>query len=215
MPISDYNRTASNNGVVLGVNIGEGCQPANLNDAQRQVMADLALERDRASGDQNALGQGAFALPRGTVIMWTGSASDVPPGYALCDGSNGTPNLTGHFIRAGNSSGVTGGQNTVTLAATNIPELAARVSGTLSGSTGPAGAWTKSIWVSDNSTQRRGLEGYAAQGASKTKVSLSARDHVHSVSVNGTLNGTANVGSPVHAVENRPLFYTICFIMKL
>ena len=38
--------------------------------------------------------------PAGTVKAWSGAVSAVPHGYALCDGSNGTPDLEGRFILA-------------------------------------------------------------------------------------------------------------------
>jgi hypothetical protein len=36
-------------------------------------------------------------VPVGTVVMWAGSAAAVPQGWALCDGTNGTPDLRGTF----------------------------------------------------------------------------------------------------------------------
>lgn len=36
------------------------------------------------------------ALPRGSIIMWTGSSA--PFGWALCDGSLGTPDLVDRFV---------------------------------------------------------------------------------------------------------------------
>jgi len=38
-----------------------------------------------------------WLLP-GTVLAWNGAADSVPAGYALCDGSNGTPDLRDRFI---------------------------------------------------------------------------------------------------------------------
>jgi len=35
-------------------------------------------------------------LPSGLISMWSGS--QIPEGWALCDGNNGTPNLSGRFI---------------------------------------------------------------------------------------------------------------------
>ena len=32
------------------------------------------------------------------MLAWSGSPSDVPVGWALCDGNNGTPDLRGRFI---------------------------------------------------------------------------------------------------------------------
>eukprot|EP01084_Bolivina_argentea_P147383 257879_1 len=37
-------------------------------------------------------------LPDGMIMIWYGSTSNIPPGWTLCDGTNGTPNLTGKFI---------------------------------------------------------------------------------------------------------------------
>lgn len=37
-------------------------------------------------------------IPRGMIVMWAGLVKDIPTGWALCDGSNGTPNLLGRFI---------------------------------------------------------------------------------------------------------------------
>jgi len=39
-------------------------------------------------------------VPSGGVIMWSGSVTNIPAGWALCDGSKGTPNLTDKFIIA-------------------------------------------------------------------------------------------------------------------
>jgi hypothetical protein len=52
-------------------------------------------------------------LPYGSIIMWYGNASNVPYGWALCNGSNGTPNLLDKFIVAAGgiyNPGATGGR---------------------------------------------------------------------------------------------------------
>jgi hypothetical protein len=46
-------------------------------------------------------------FPLGSVIMWYGSIITIPAGWALCDGSNGTPDLRDRFvIGAGNNYAV-------------------------------------------------------------------------------------------------------------
>ena len=48
----------------------------------------------------------------GTIALWSGSVSNIPAGWQLCDGTNGSPDLRDKFvIGAGNSYnvGVTGG----------------------------------------------------------------------------------------------------------
>lgn len=37
-------------------------------------------------------------VPKGAIMMWSGSINNIPIGYALCDGGNGTPDLRGRFI---------------------------------------------------------------------------------------------------------------------
>lgn len=41
MAVSDYSTTAASNTSISGINIADGCEPGNLNDAIRQVMADI------------------------------------------------------------------------------------------------------------------------------------------------------------------------------
>lgn len=36
---------------------------------------------------------------KGMIIIWTGLAADIPDGWAICDGENGTPNLRAKFLR--------------------------------------------------------------------------------------------------------------------
>lgn len=54
------------------------------------------------------------------IVLWSGELVDIPTGWALCDGNNGTPDLTDAFIigaggaKAPNESGtsnVTGNAN--------------------------------------------------------------------------------------------------------
>ena len=43
-------------------------------------------------------------VPSGIITMWSGAIEDIPLGWALCDGSNGTPDLRDRFvIGAGNA----------------------------------------------------------------------------------------------------------------
>lgn len=57
--------------------------------------------------------------PVGGIIMWSGSIASIPAGWALCDGSNGTPDLRSKFLvgasaTGGYAVGDTGGQTSVT-----------------------------------------------------------------------------------------------------
>ncbi|MCB9186954.1 MAG: tail fiber protein [Flavobacteriales bacterium] len=37
-------------------------------------------------------------VPVGGIIMWSGTIASIPSGWALCNGANGTPDLTDKFI---------------------------------------------------------------------------------------------------------------------
>ena len=47
------------------------------------------------------------AVPVGGIIMYSGSVASIHPDWAICDGTNGTPNLVGRFIIASDTD--TGG----------------------------------------------------------------------------------------------------------
>lgn len=46
-------------------------------------------------------------IPAGTIVTYNGT-SGIPAGWAICDGTEGTPNLTGNFIKASETAGETG-----------------------------------------------------------------------------------------------------------
>src|ERR1051325_8034731 len=51
------------------------------------------------------------SIPTGIICMWSGLVANIPTGWLLCDGNNGTPNLSGKFIKGG-VPGSTGGSAT-------------------------------------------------------------------------------------------------------
>ncbi len=48
--------------------------------------------------------QAVYAVPAGGIIMWSGSVASIPTGWFLCNGTNGTPNLTNRFVIGAGSS---------------------------------------------------------------------------------------------------------------
>lgn len=225
MALSDYSTTASSNGNVLtGIDIAENCLPSNLNNAQRQVMADLATDLARANGSQEGLATGvSFALPRGFIGMWSGSLASIPAGWAICDGTNSTPDLTDRFIVATGTTytaiGATGGQDSFTIAETNIPEHDHDFSAapTLPDHVHGAGGYQ----VQDH------YPGSANLGTATTPVNAGTMTYANrsvtgnsgnpttspAINVSGT---TTTYGSATPtAIDNRPAYYALAFIMKL
>lgn len=62
-------------------------------------------------------------VPTGGIIMWSGSIASIPTGWALCDGTNSTPDLQDRFVvGAGNIYNPnTSGGGTATLTVANLP----------------------------------------------------------------------------------------------
>ncbi len=79
---------------------------------------------------------GASFIVPGMIVIWSGLSTNIPAGWALCNGSNNTPNLTDQFIIGGggvlpvtgkfpfttdpNTGGTSTGASTTILAA-NLP----------------------------------------------------------------------------------------------
>lgn len=63
-------------------------------------------------------------VPAGVILMWSGSIASIPSGWALCNGTGGTPDLRDRFVIGAGGSyavGVTGGAATTTLSTANLP----------------------------------------------------------------------------------------------
>jgi hypothetical protein len=63
-------------------------------------------------------------VPSGTIAMWHGLIADIPYGWTLCDGTDGTPDLREKFVRGApdeTEAGGTGGEATHTLTEDEMP----------------------------------------------------------------------------------------------
>jgi len=81
--------TAISNEATARANADSGLNTAISNEATARANADSALSRriDELSG-----------VPKGVIVMWSGYNEDIPNGWALCNGQNGTPDLRSRFI---------------------------------------------------------------------------------------------------------------------
>jgi len=132
-------------------------------------------------------------MPPGFVGVWTGTIANIPPGWVICDGNNGTPNLLGRFIEgvatAATNPGTTGGstaKTTITpshtLTITEMPAHTHAIQTYYSGYTDGVAA---------------GLNSPA--GATQTQSAGGGGGHVHPDS---------------SIADIRPLFFDVAFIMK-
>lgn len=69
-------------------------------------------------------GGSSGGVPVGTIVIWSGTADNIPAGWQLCDGTNGTPDLRDKFVLGAGTShavGETGGSEEVTLTVEQMP----------------------------------------------------------------------------------------------
>jgi len=81
--------------------------------------------------------------PSGGIIMWSGSVSNIPNGWTLCDGTDGAPDLQDRFVVGAGSQyavGDTGGSDEVTLTEAEMPSHNHTIDATDSNDTGGSGS---------------------------------------------------------------------------
>lgn len=145
-----------------------------------------------------------YFFPTGSIVMWAGDPESLPPGWVLCDGSNGTPDLRDKMIK-GASTDLnilsTGGSTSHThslsdgahlhgtgdTSSASIPAHSHAVSGT------PGPLYDGNLDI-DHSN--------ASQSFSHTHHSISGGGHAHTVN-----------SSDVFVAY--PPYYNLAFIMRL
>lgn len=170
------------------------------------------------------------AIPSGAVVVWNGLITNIPVGWKLCDGTNGTPDLRDRFVVGAGSSysvNATGGANAISLLSPQLPSHshpatstansanphAHSISVTSVGSHNhPSAALTAAGSTTIAGGTGPGRFGTAASmgggGAHSHTLSIApAGAHVHPVSVS---LGNSGAGD---SHENRPPYYSVAFIM--
>ena len=154
-----------------------------------------------------------LAVPSGTIAMFNGKA-ELPEGWAICDGTNGTPNLVGKFIKAvasadevGDNDSIHDENNELILSQDYLPKHSHphkahthSLSGDLSGTTGSSGDLSVSLEYSDYN--------WGIESVSKTFVTsvtgegiTTETGTVDGVSNIKTQGGTATGGSHTHSIS--------------
>lgn len=155
-----------------------------------------ALQAKRAHV-ADSLANGGSGIPAGVITMWSGNPGNIPAGWALCDGSNGTPDLRGRFIVGYdpnvtdyNAIGNTGGAavDNATHQVTIDP---------------PAQTFT----TAQSNDARYG--NLSANSNGDTRI----HSHTHNVTVD-IASITVTTGPP-SSTENRPPYFTLAYIIKL
>jgi microcystin-dependent protein len=166
-------------------------------------------------------------LPKGSIVMWT--QNEIPKGWLMCNGQNGTPDLRNRFIVGVGSNyklNDTGGADTVVLNVNQIP------------------AHTHNVSCNSKRQKRQGFFGPLVDYIEPNQTDLAGR-HDHGVIVresDGNVRGKTNEsilnhqgGDVISSVdgnhqhkchitinnngdnqphENRPPYFSLIYIMK-
>ena len=158
--------------------------------------------------------------------MWSGASDAIPSGWWLCDGQNGTPDLRNRFIVGAGSNyvvGNTGGSDTVTLNANQIPSHTHGFSLSAASSGSHTHGHTFSVSLSNLRCSNGGSHSHALSGIAVTsklpyssssstmnggakdggsKTTASAGAHTHTITGSGTLSGSiSSGGAHTHSVS--------------
>lgn len=184
-------------------------------------------------------------IPKGTIVMFSGLISTIPENWAICDGTNGTPNLVNKFIKACSTESAIGdnttdldSENKLTIKEENLPAHShphdphthTVIS---SGSTSSSGSLSMSstdtfaynFGTATVVTDVGGVEGITTSTTSVydsvtwRSVNTSGGSHSHSVSISSTaLEATSKESTRLWdntPIKVEPHAYSLIFIMKI
>ncbi len=180
-----------------------------------------------ADGADGADGSDA-SIPAGLIAMWGGLVANIPAGWLLCNGSNGTPDLRDKFVKgaaAAANPGATGGAATHGHTVTQPSDHAALThAGATVGNhtdvtnhvhvqninTATTGGSVGYPALKDTSTS--GSEATGVSTANPTSVGVAAM--VHTVGQASQHAAQSHSGAAVNTVNSEPAYYALCFIQK-
>jgi len=157
--------------------------------------ANLATNNTQIATTAFALAAAAAAFPIGGIIIWSGSIANIPSGWALCDGTNGTPNLRDRFVVGAGTSyavGNTGGSKDAIVVSH-------------AHTTSTAGLHAHTVQTRDAGGQSGFLGETNNLGTTNTYTTSSAGAHTHTISTTGSSGTNANL----------PPYYALAYIMKI
>ena len=190
----------------FGVTVG-----ADPEMTPRQKIASVAYAQSAANG-----------VPVGGIIMWSGAASAIPQGWALCDGTKGTPNLQDRFIvgaGSGYAVGATGGAASIDLNHHHAVPAHQHAISSQSLTANSAGSHSHEETTDADPVGAGGNRAVQASGSVGHNNTGTAGAHSHSISGHNHSGYTGltpdfETGITLTVTDIRPPYYALCFIMR-
>lgn len=158
--------------------------------------------------------------PRGIIVMWSGDASNIPKGYAICDGSKvddiQTPNLSGRFIKmvgpgesigAVNNPDLESDGKSIKIKEENLPNHKHNIEVTVDET--ELSAYNSYAYSSNTSVQEG--EGGSTSVVGDVSTGTSTTDLTHSHTARAE-NNDNYANKPINV---QPNYYALIFLMKL
>lgn len=161
---------------------------------------------------QSSISSRVPAIPPGVILMWSGAIYNIPSGWVLCDGTNGTPDLRNRFI-IGAANDVGGdARTTVTGTGTKLggskdSVVVSHSHTAISSVSDPGHVHNIPVWYSTDTTNIAAL----GSGRSAPFTSTQTNSAQSGISVSTTINSTGTNGTNA----NLPPYYSLAFIMKI
>jgi hypothetical protein len=228
--VSEWSATASNNTDISGINIAEGCAPSGINNAIREIMAQVKDMQAGTDGDSFVVG-GAFTCTGSAVFSSTVALGASATATTQSANDNSTKVATTAYVAAAGipSGGIiiwSGSSGSIPSGwylcdgSNSTPDLRNRfvVGATSTYAVGATGGSANAIVVShthsvsdpghshsigfQNTTidQNSGSAGLVRQGSSNTGTASTG------ISISSTGDSGTNA--------NLPPYYALCYIMK-
>ena len=165
------------------------------------IVNSTANQIQEISDSDSLIGNGT--IPIGGIIMWSGTIANIPtPGWALCNGSNSTPDLRNRFIVGAHSGGGTG------ITSTTGPGISTNTATNPNYTPGNTGGETShQLTIAE-------LASHTHSGSAQYPGSGPEQNQDGSPNDRTTFNISSGSAGGDQYHENRPPYYALAFIMR-
>ena len=200
--------TASANHFITMVDTASGNENIRVDTDLTYNPVTNTLNVPNISGNGSGL-SGIEAFVTGMIILWSGAPNAIPSGFVLCNGQNSTPDLRSRFVvgysdlNSDYDVNDTGGTSSTTLSESQLPSHSHTASVSDPGHVHTTSFDNKKYFPGGGSTSI----GYGGAGGYPADV-FSMNSQSTGITVSNSNTGSGG------AIENRPPYYALCYIMK-